>query len=165
MHRDIRLATILVQDCGYIKIADYTWAVELKPDAITHTFCGSPEYFAPEMINNEGHDYTLDWWSLGIALYELLIGVSPFFHKERKIMLYKIKNTGLQFPDRRKYKIDYSDEFVDFVTNLLEKDRSKRCRNDSVEILAHPWFDDVDLAKIYNKKMESPLIMNFDEII
>jgi serine/threonine protein kinase len=61
------------------------------------------------MINQTGHDKAVDWWALGILIYEMLIGCTPFFNPNKSMLLTKIKTAKVVFPDRKKYKIDYSD--------------------------------------------------------
>ena len=61
------------------------------------------------MINQTGHDKAVDWWALGILMYEMLIGCTPFFNKNKNTLLSKIQTAKVVFPDRKKYKIDYSD--------------------------------------------------------
>jgi serine/threonine protein kinase len=68
------------------------------------------------MIRGEGHDKSVDWWALGILIYEMLIGVTPFFNNNKQMLFTKIKNSKVVFPDRKKYKIDYSDELMDLVS-------------------------------------------------
>lgn len=126
MHRDLKLENILVDETGYLKIIDYGLAKTLESNQVSKTFCGTPEYLAPEMVLHQGHDFSVDWWALGILIYEMLIGVTPFYNKERKLLLLKIRNSKVVFPDKRKYKIDYSDEFVDLVLKLLNKDKTER---------------------------------------
>lgn len=76
----------------------------------------------------------------------MLIGVTPFYNKERKLLLLKIRQSRVVFPDKQKYKIDYSDDFTDIVLKLLDKDRKKRLgsQNDIDEIMSHPFFADID---------------------
>jgi len=122
-HRDLKLENILVDQDGYIKIIDYGLAKMLKESDTTNSFCGTPEYLAPEMIRGEGHDRTVDWWALGVLIYEMLIGVTPFFNRNKQMLFNKIKHSKVVFPDRSKYKIDFSDELMDFVNQLLIKDK------------------------------------------
>jgi serum/glucocorticoid-regulated kinase 2 len=83
MHRDLKLENILVDDKGYLKIIDYGLAKILAGEELAMSYCGTPEYLAPEMVNSSGHDFTVDWWAVGILIYEMLIGVTPFFNKNR----------------------------------------------------------------------------------
>lgn len=126
MHRDLKLENILLDEGGYLKIIDYGLAKTLPQDNLTKTFCGTPEYLAPEMVTQQGHDFSVDWWALGILIYEMLIGVTPFYNKERRLLLLKIRQSRVVFPDKRKYRIDYSDDFVDIVLKLLDKERATR---------------------------------------
>ena len=89
----------------------------------------------------------MDWWALGILIYEMLIGVTPFYNKERKLLLLKIRQSKVVFPDKKKYKIDYSDEFVDLVLKLLNKEKNQRLgsHGDCDEILAHPFFNGLNI--------------------
>lgn len=146
MHRDLKLENILVDETGYLKIIDYGLAKVLEQAQVSKTFCGTPEYLAPEMVSHQGHDFSVDWWALGILIYEMLIGVTPFYNKERKLLLLKIRQSRVVFPDKQKYKIDYSDDFTDIVLKLLDKDRKKRLgsQNDIDEIMSHPFFADID---------------------
>lgn len=80
MHRDLKLENIMLDTNGYVKIIDFGMAKMLEtPNQLAHTVCGTPEYYAPELINEEGYDKTVDWWACGILIYEMLTGVTPFF--------------------------------------------------------------------------------------
>jgi serum/glucocorticoid-regulated kinase 2 len=151
-HRDLKLENILVDNQGYIKIIDYGLAKMLKEDeAETYSFCGTAEYLAPEMVNNSGHDKSVDWWALGVLIYEMLIGVTPFFNKNKQLLFTKIKNSKVIFPDRNKYKIEYSDDLMDLVIQLLNKDKDERLgsKRDVEEVLSHPFFKDINLDDLY----------------
>lgn len=158
VHRDLKLENILVDEDGFIKIIDYGLAKMLSDDQETTSFCGTPEYLAPEMVNQTGHDKTVDWWALGVLIYEMLIGVTPFFNRNKNVLLTKIKSAKVIFPDKNKYKIEYSDEVVDLIVKLLEKDKSKRLGaiDDFVEILSHPFFKSINIEELENKTIKPP---------
>lgn len=164
MHRDLKLENILVDEQGYLKIIDYGLAKTLSENQVSKTFCGTPEYLAPEMVLHQGHDLSVDWWALGILIYEMLIGVTPFYNKERRLLLMKIRTSKVVFPDKRKYKIDYSDDFVDIVMKLLNKEKKERLgsKGDSLEIFEHPWFADLDITAVMEQTMKPPLQVDFN---
>ena len=83
MHRDLKLENILVDEDGYLKIIDYGLAKTLQESAVSKTFCGTPEYLAPEIIMGTGHGRGADWWSLGALLYEMLSGRPPHYSRNR----------------------------------------------------------------------------------
>jgi len=117
------------------------------------------------MVMHQGHDFSVDWWALGILIYEMLIGVTPFYNRERKLLLLKIRQSKVVFPDKRKYKIEYSDEFVDIVLKLLNKDKDQRLgsKNDFEEIIAHPFFADIDKNLLLSGKFKPPLVPDVSE--
>jgi len=71
---------------GYLKLTDYGLAKYLKKDELAHSFVGTPEYLAPEVIKCDGHDLKSDWWSIGILLYEMMVGIPPFYNGDHNIM-------------------------------------------------------------------------------
>lgn len=110
------------------------------------------------MVNQTGHDKGVDWWAIGVLIYEMLIGVTPFFNKNKNTLFTKIKTAKVVFPDRKRYKIDYSDEIIDLVVKLLEKDKAKRlgAKEDWFEILQHPVFKNIDIQKLEKHEVAPP---------
>jgi len=88
----------------------------------------------------------------------MLIGVTPFFNKNKQMLFTKIKNSKVIFPDRNKYKIDYSDDLMDLVIKLLNKDKDQRlgAKKDMYEILEHPFFASIDFAALEACNIEPP---------
>jgi serine/threonine protein kinase len=85
----------LVEEDGYIVISDFGLSKILAdPNQMSHTFCGTADYLAPEIVGGGSYDKTVDWWALGILIYEMLHGYTPFFDKNLYIMFEKIKNEG-----------------------------------------------------------------------
>ena len=118
------------------------------------------KYKAPEMFNNQAHKKIVDWWALGVLIYEMLIGILPFNDQNLQGLISKIKTKTVTFPDKKKYNIEYSDEIVDLIQNLLQREQWKRLGNtdDAEEVLSHPFFSEVDKHSLLTKQAEPPLI-------
>jgi len=71
---------------GYIRLVDFGLCVKVKEGQLANSFCGTAEYLAPEMLVGTGHNHTLDWWTLGILIYEMIVGIPPFFHRNKHRM-------------------------------------------------------------------------------
>ena len=118
---------------------------------------------APEQVEQIRYGKTIDWWAVGILLYELLIGISPFRIGNAKMSQeayeQKVLNKSVSFPDREKYKIKYTDELKDLILGLLNKDPTKRlgAKNDHLEIKEHPVFKSVVWDDIINRKVEATI--------
>ncbi len=125
---------------------------------LANSFCGTAEYLSPEMIIGSGHDYTVDWWALGILLYEMLVGIPPFFHKNKHRMYFLIKESPVNFPDPVKHGIDVSPHAKDVIKRLLDKNRKKRLGavGGVQEIFSHPFFAPLDLDKLITKEIDPP---------
>ena len=80
MHRDMKLENIMVDENGYIKIIDFGMAKVIGQETSFDMY-GTREYLAPEMVTKSGHDFSVDWWAVGILLYEMLIGITPFYQR------------------------------------------------------------------------------------
>ena len=156
VYRDLKPENILMDDKGYLRLADFGMAKKLKDDEKAMSFCGTPEYLAPEIITMEGHDKNADWWSFGILLFEMLCGLPPFYVENLDKMYEMIKTSSVKFPKR----INLSEEAKDIIRKLLEKNPKKRLgsQNGIEEIKKHPFFADLDFDLIVQKKIPAPFI-------
>lgn len=98
IYRDLKPENVLFRKDGYILLADFGLATKIEPGGLATSFCGTAEYLSPEMITGEGHNYSVDWWTLGILLYEMLVGIPPFFDKSRHVMYRLIRSAKVRFP-------------------------------------------------------------------
>lgn len=83
VYRDLKPENVLFNNDGYLLLADFGLATKVNKNSLAKSFCGTAEYLSPEMLQNKGHDHTVDLWTLGILLYEMLVGIPPFFHKNK----------------------------------------------------------------------------------
>ena len=97
IYRDLKPENVLLDRDGHIRIADFGLSKQgIHAGLQTFTFCGTPEYICPEILKGVGHDKSVDWWSLGAIIYEMLTGAPPHYSKVRKRMYYNIINVRTQ---------------------------------------------------------------------
>ena len=119
IYRDLKPENILLDAEGHIRLTDFGLAKEsMGAGAVTHTFCGTPEYLAPEILLNKGHDKAVDWWSLGILLYEMLFGLPPFYSENLNEMYRGIISAPLTFPT----EFPIAQEVIDIIRGFLTRD-------------------------------------------
>ncbi|CAD8064317.1 unnamed protein product [Paramecium primaurelia] len=167
VYRDIKPENILLDLQGHLLLSDFGLSKpNMSAEDFAYSFCGSPEYMAPEMLLKSGHNYLVDCYCLGALLYELVTGLPPFYSHNTQEIYNSILTEQVLFPPY----VQISDQLKDLIYQLLEKDPSQRIGQTQgvIEILTHPWFADADFEAIVNKKIKppykpEPLQYNFDE--
>jgi serum/glucocorticoid-regulated kinase 2 len=123
IYRDLKPENILVDYVGHIALCDFGLCkLDMKDEDKTNTFCGTPEYLAPELLHGQGYTKAVDWWTLGVLLYEMLTGLPPFYDENTNEMYRKILAEPLHFPGP-----DVVPPAArDLLTRLLDRDATRR---------------------------------------
>lgn len=150
IYRDLKPENVLLDDEGHMCLTDFGLAKDVQEGEKTDTFCGTPEYLAPEIIQGFGHDKAVDWWTLGILLYELTVGIPPFYSKNVNEMYNKIQHGTLRFPPF------LSEPCKNIITLLLDRNPKKRLGSikDFEDVQAHKFFEGIDWQDLFDKKIK-----------
>ncbi|CDW89354.1 protein kinase domain containing protein [Stylonychia lemnae] len=153
LYRDLKPENILIDENGHIKLTDFGLSrMEFNGDCLARTFCGSPEYMSPEMLNQTGHSFELDIYCLGVLLYELLTGLPPHYNQNRMRMYQDIVHKKVEMPGF------LSKNARSLLYRMLEKDPSLRITIQQIK--DHEFCRDVNWDLIFNKKLITPIKIN-----
>ncbi|ELP92263.1 protein kinase, putative [Entamoeba invadens IP1] len=150
IYRDLKPENILLDNTGNVVITDFGLSKQLAEGQDTSTFCGTPDYLAPEILKGTGHGAAVDWWSLGILIYEMIVGIPPFYDDDVSIMYQKILKSQPHFPKN----ISYDAKSV--IMGLLEKDPNDRL--EGKDVIEMEWFKDIDFDKLLKKEVPPPWV-------
>ncbi|XP_041043736.1 serine/threonine-protein kinase Sgk1 isoform X1 [Carcharodon carcharias] len=157
VYRDLKPENILLDRQGHIVLTDFGLCKEnIESNSTTCTFCGTPEYLAPEVLHKQPYDRTVDWWCLGAVLYEMLYGLPPFYSRNTAEMYDNILNKPLHL------KPNISNAARDLLEGLLQKDRTKRlgAKEDFMDIKVHIFFSPINWVDLNAKKLTPPFNPN-----
>jgi CRP-like cAMP-binding protein len=152
IYRDLKPENLVLTDGGYIKITDFGFAKVVSNK--TFTLCGTPDYLAPEIVTGQGHGRGVDWWTLGILIYEMLASFPPFFDDEPMMTYRKIIQGKFKFP---RY---LSAQSKDLISKFLKPKATKRLgliKGGADLVRQHPWFKEFDWTSLNEGTMKAPI--------
>uniref|UniRef100_A0A674BHW7 non-specific serine/threonine protein kinase n=1 Tax=Salmo trutta TaxID=8032 RepID=A0A674BHW7_SALTR len=156
VYRDLKLENLMLDKDGHVKITDFGLCKEGITDAATmKTFCGTPEYLAPEVLEDNDYGRAVDWWGLGVVMYEMMCGRLPFYNQDHEKLFELILMEEIKFPRT------LSSDSKSLLSGLLIKDPNKRLGggpDDAKEIMRHSFFVAVDWQDVYDKKLVPPFM-------
>ena len=153
VYRDLKPENLLICADGYLKLTDFGFAKVIE--GRTYTLCGTPEYLAPEILLNKGHGKPVDWWTLGIILYEMLAGIDPFSDEDPMAIYQKILKGKVKFPR------NFDSNAKSLVKHLLVADLTKRYGNMKGgvnDIKNHRFFSGFDWIRLVQKSLTMPYV-------
>uniref|UniRef100_A0A669F2E9 protein kinase C n=1 Tax=Oreochromis niloticus TaxID=8128 RepID=A0A669F2E9_ORENI len=156
VYRDLKLDNLLLDTEGYVKIADFGLCKEgMGFRDRTSTFCGTPEFLAPEVLTETSYTRAVDWWGLGVLIFEMLVGESPFPGDDEEEVFDSIVNDEVRYPRF------LSTEAISIMRRLLRRSPERRLgagEKDAEEVKKHLFFRTIDWAALLAKKVKPPFV-------
>ncbi|OHT05481.1 RAC family serine/threonine-protein kinase like protein [Tritrichomonas foetus] len=147
VYRDLKTENILLDDDGHIKITDFGLSKDISTEnEHTASFCGTPEYIAPEIIARDAYTYSVDWWSFGVLAYEMLYGCTPFYSTNRNRLMQSILRDEITFP-RGATAVQ-----KDFISKFLKKNPEQRAKFEDMK--THEFWDGLNFDDVLQKKVK-----------
>ncbi|XP_067857473.1 cGMP-dependent protein kinase 1-like isoform X2 [Heptranchias perlo] len=157
IYRDLKPENIILNDRGYAKLVDFGFAKKIGFGKKTWTFCGTPEYVAPEIILNKGHDISADYWSLGILMYELLTGSPPFSGSD-PMKTYNIILRGIDMIEFPKKITKNAGTLIKKLCRDNPSERLGNQKNSVKDIQKHKWFEGFNFEGLRKGTLTPPIV-------
>ncbi|XP_055682504.1 cGMP-dependent protein kinase 1 isoform X1 [Lutzomyia longipalpis] len=157
VYRDLKPENLMLDAKGYVKLIDFGFAKTIGHSQKTWTFAGTPEYVAPEIILNKGHDRAVDYWALGIFIHELLVGKPPFRGKDH-LKTYTLILRGIESVDMPSRIPKKAQDLIKRLCRQIPAARLGYQKQGIAEIKTHTWFTKFEWEKLKNKTLTAPLV-------
>ncbi|XP_044188466.1 serine/threonine-protein kinase N2-like isoform X1 [Thunnus albacares] len=163
IYRDLKLDNLLMDADGFVKITDFGLCKEgMGHGDRTSTFCGTPEFLAPEVLTDDNYTRAVDWWGMGVLIFEMLVGESPFPGEDEEEVFDSIVNDDVQYPG------SLPPDAVSIIQKLLKKNPLKRLgagERDANELKGEKFFETIDWEALLAKKVKPPFLPSIKESV
>eukprot|EP00055_Hartaetosiga_balthica_P004806 m.13159 g.13159 ORF g.13159 m.13159 type:complete len:678 (-) comp4115_c0_seq1:177-2210(-) len=154
VYRDLKLDNVMLDHEGHVKIADFGMCkMDISDSNLTNTFCGTPDYLAPEILNEQDYGVSVDWWALGVLMFEMMAGQPPFDGEDEDELFDSILHDEVFFP------VWVTANAQNLLDSLMTRPIQKRlgCGEEGVkEVMAHKFFKTIDWEKLEKRQVEPP---------
>lgn len=154
IYRDLKPENVLIDADGHVKLGDFG----LAKTGITHpcegalSMCGTPEYMAPEVLLQQGHGFCVDYWGIGMLVYEMMTGLPPWYTTDRAKLFRRLKSAPLEIPSF------FSEQCANCVSAFLERSPRRRLGYRGLKsAMEHPFFRPINFRALYARRVDPPI--------
>ncbi|XP_063715748.1 protein kinase C-like isoform X2 [Symsagittifera roscoffensis] len=161
IYRDLKPDNVMLDVEGHVKITDFGMCKDnMSSDDVTRTFCGTPDYMAPEIVRRDSYGRLVDWWAMGVMAYEMLVGVTPFEGEDEEELSYSIQHQPISFPK------NITNEASQLIKGFLMRSPGRRLgsgESGPADIQSHVFFRRIDWQKLNHRQIQPPISSLIEE--